>query len=173
MKNEIKMRTRYHPPRASGQPPSWLMLLLAILSISGAALAASALRGHANFAGRATLAPLNDDQVALELNVAGTATHLGKCTVRIQSLADVSGAGPTPIPPSTGVITAANGDTVSFTLTWTVHEVASGVFDVTGRMHITGGTGRFTDATGSGEYRGRLDANKRTCAFEGTYELFR
>ncbi len=173
MKKEIEMRTQRHSQPTGGQLRYWLMLLLAILCVAGAALAAGALRGHANFAGRATLTPLTNNQVALELNVAGTATHLGKCTVRIQSLADVSGSGPTPIPPSTGVITAANGDTVSFTLTWTVDEVVSGVFDVIGRMQITGGTGRFTDATGSGAYEGRLDANNGTCAFDGSYELLR
>jgi hypothetical protein len=129
--------------------------------------------GRGSFTGRATLTPMGGDQVALELNVAGNVTHLGKCTLRIHSLADVSGAVPIPLPPSTGVITAANGDTVSFTLRWTVQEVASGVFDVLGPLEITGGTGRFRGVTGSGEYGGRLDANTGACAFEGTYELLR
>lgn len=173
MKSNINTTTDRYPWPTNSQSRYWLMLLLAIFSIAGVALAASALRGQASFTGRATFTPLNGNQVALELNVAGNVTHLGKSTVRIQSLADVSGSGPTPIPPSMGVITAANGDTVSFTLTWTVDEASSGVFDVLGLIHITGGTGRFTAATGSGEYEGRLDANNGTCVFEGSYELFR
>ena len=140
---------------------------------AGGALAAHAIHGKASFRGTATLTPISSNQVDLELNVAGNATHLGKSTVRIHSLADVSGSVPKPLPPSTGVITAANGDTISFTLKWEVSEAAPGVFDVVGPLQITGGTGRFAGASGSGEYAGRLNANTGTCAFAGSYDLFR
>lgn len=148
------------------------LLLLGTLC-AGGALAAHAIHGKASFSGHATLTPISGNQVDLELNVAGNVTHLGKSTVRIHSLADVSGSVPQPLPPSTGVITAANGDTISFTLKWEVSEAAPGVFDVVGPLDITGGTGRFAGVSGSGEYAGRLNANTGTCAFAGSYDLSR
>ena len=172
MKRDNRTNTQSNPQLATARPRYGLTLLVAIVFIAGAALAANALRGQASFTGRATLTPLDGSRVDLVLNVTGNVTHLGKSTVSIHSLADVSGPAPKPLPPSTGVITAANGDTVAFTLRWTVHEVAPGVFDVLGPFDITGGTGRFMGAAGNGEYGGRLDANTGICAFAGSYELF-
>lgn len=79
--------------------------------------------------------------------------------MRIHSVADFSGATPRPVPPTTGLITAANGDTVSFTLRWAVAEGDPGVFNTSGPFTITGGTGRFAGAAGSGEYQGVVDTN--------------
>ena len=172
MKRDNPTNTLSNPQIAAARQRYGLRLLLAILFLAGAALAADALRGQASFTGRATLTTLGSNRVDLVLNVAGNVTHLGKSTVSIHSLADVSGPTPKPLPPSTGVITAANGDTVAFSLRWAVHEVAPGIFDVLGPFDITGGTGRFMRATGNGEYGGRLDANTGICAFAGSYELF-
>jgi hypothetical protein len=134
-----------------------VLLPLVGLCISGVGLAANAVRGHGSCTGRITSTPLGGGLVALDLDVAGTITHLGKSTVQIHTLADFSGAVPAPIPPTTGVVTAANGDTVSFTLKWSVEEVTPNVYLTTGPFEITGGTGRFAAATGGGEYRGLVN----------------
>ncbi len=153
------------------QSRGWLVLAPTILCIAGAALAATVLRGQGWFTGRATLTPMADGLVELSINASGIVTHLGKSTVQLHTVADFTGPLPTPIPPSTGVITAANGDTVSFTLRWTLREVSPGVFDTTGPFDITGGTGRFKRATGGGDYRGLVDTNDGDVSAEITGEL--
>src|SRR5947209_2482076 len=106
MKRDNQTNAQSNPQIAAARQQSGLRLLLAILFLAGAALAADALRGQASFTGRATLTPLGSNRVDLVLNVAGNVTHLGKSTVSIHSLADVSGPAPKPVPPSTGAITA-------------------------------------------------------------------
>jgi hypothetical protein len=142
------------------------------MGIAGAALAATVvLRGHGAFVGQATLTPGDAGIVELEINATGIVTHLGKSKVRLHTVADFSGPLPTPIPPSTGVITAANGDTISFTLRWTLEEVSPGVFETVGPFTITGGTGRFKNATGGGDYSGLVDTVTGDAAAEITGEL--
>jgi hypothetical protein len=173
MKNENSIPSGGNPQMTTAQPRFWLMLMMALLCAAGAALAATALHGKGSFTGHAVLTPLGGNHVSLEINVAGNVTHLGKSTVRIHTLADFSGPVPTPIPPTTGVITAANGDTVSFTLRWAVGEVAPGVFDTVGPFTITGGTGRFRGATGSGDYQGRVDTRNGAVAAKISGDLVR
>ena len=186
-KNTQNMNAEITTTKVQSSPPAFLglekmshrvrlwplALLLTLLGVGGLALAASALKGKASLSGAAVLTPVSTNQVGLELNLTGIVTHLGKSAVRIHSLADVTGSTPNPIPPSTGTITSANGDDVTFTLTWNVSEVSPGVFAVAGAIHINGGTGRFTGATGRGDYHGVLDANTGACTFDGTYELLR
>jgi hypothetical protein len=141
-----------------GTPPRYgMILVLALFLVAGVALATKGLRGSGTLSGGVTLTPLLGDLVSMQVDVGGNVTHLGRSTVHIDSVADFSGTVPQPVPPSTGVITAANGDTLSFLLKWTVTEVAPGVFDVVGPFDVTGGTGRFRSATGSGDYRGLVD----------------
>lgn len=167
------MRTAVTMNPANTSRPSYWMSIVAILCLTGVALAANALHGRGSFEGETTFTPLGDGLVELSINVQGRVTHLGKSTVRIHTLADFSGPVPTPIPPSTGVITAANGDTISFTLKWTVEEVSPGVFDTNGPFTITSGTGRFHDATGGGDYRGIVDIISGETTAEITGELTR
>ena len=136
-----------------------LALGLALVCLTSVVFEAGALRGRGSFTGHASLTPLSGGQVEMQINVAGNVTHLGKSTVRIHSVADFSGPIPTPIPPTTGVITAANGDTVTFRLRWSVLEVAPGAYQTSGPFDITGGTGRFNNASGAGDYRGLVDIN--------------
>ena len=149
------------------------LLLPAMLCAAIAALAAHAVPGRGNVAGPVTVTPAGPGQVDLEINAAGIITHLGKSTVNLRLRADVSGSIPTPIPPSTGVVTAANGDTVTFTLRWTLEEVGPGVFVPSGPFTITGGTGRFRGASGGGEYDGFVDMNTGEATAEITGELAR
>ncbi len=173
MKTENQTRNDDRLKTTPVQSGKWILPLFAILCLVGAALAATVLRGHGSFTGQVTQTPLAGGLVDLEMNITGIVTHLGKCTGRLHTVADFGGALPTPVPPTTGVITAANGDTVSFIARWTVQEVSSGVFETAGPFEITGGTGRFKGATGGGDYRGLVDTNSGdvTCDMAGELRL--
>jgi len=151
----------------------WVGIFILCLTGSAFAVAAGSLRGRGSFTGQATLTPLAGAQVELQIDVVGNVTHLGKCAVRIHSIADFSGPVPTPMPPTTGVITAANGDTIAFGLRWTVQEVSPGVFETSGPFDITGGTGRFKNASGGGDYRGLVDTNNGNVTAEMLGKLIR
>jgi hypothetical protein len=149
------------------------LFLPAILCVAIAALAARAVPGRGSVAGDVTVTPAGPGQVDLEVNAEGIITLLGKSTLNLRLRADVSGPIPTPIPPSTGVVTAANGDTVIFTLRWTLEEVAPGVFVPSGPFTVSGGTGRFSGATGGGDYHGLVDMNSGEATAEFTGQLAR
>lgn len=85
----------------------------------------------------------------------GNFTHLG----RFQGVVDLA--------TSTAVWTAANGDTVTNQTTAfvLVEEVAPGVFRYEQTLVITGGTGRFANATGSATATGLIDVT--TGAYDG------
>lgn len=98
------------------------------------------------------------------MHAQGVVNHLGRSTLHLQSQADISGVLPTPIPPTTGVVTAANGDEITFVLRWTAQPAGSGAFHMVGPYEITGGTGRFAGARGGGTYSGLVDLNAETVA---------
>jgi len=80
----------------------------------------------------------------------GNASHLGNTTaVSNDELVNLlSGAGT-----ATFVLTGANGDTVTISTSFQVTQVAGGV-TFAGTYTVTGGTGRFDGATGSGAASG-------------------
>jgi hypothetical protein len=173
MSTEYRIETVRSSQTLTVPRPRWLALLLTTVCLGSLALAGNVLRGHGSFTGRATVTPLSGTQADLVIQAGGNVTHLGKSTVRLHTVADFSGAVPTPIPPSTGVIRAANGDTVSFTLKWSVTESAPNVFRTTGPFTIVGGTGRFAGASGGGDYDGIVDLNTGGVSAEITGELAR
>jgi hypothetical protein len=134
-----------------------LLLVLAAISLAGIALAGTSVRGHGTCTGDITLMPIGGGKVEIQINTTGNITHLGKSTVSVHSIADFNPAVPIPVLPSTGRVTAANGDLIFFTLRWTAQTIDSGVFNVTGPFDVTEGTGRFNGVAGSGTYRGRID----------------
>src|SRR5919109_2298120 len=76
----------------------------------------------------------------------GTATYLGKFTEHITLQVDI------PTSHATGIatFTAANGDTLTATVDGQATPTTTpGVVSIVERYTITGGTGRFADATGS------------------------
>jgi hypothetical protein len=148
-----------------------LLALFTVVLAAGVALAAAALRGRGLLVGRVTPTDLGGGHVDLAIAGKGHISHLGRSTFSLHLVADFSGPEPAPVPPTEGLITAANGDRVSFTVSgWTAVEVAPNSFRVEGPFQITGGTGRFQSATGSGFYRGGVDLNTRVAAakIEGT-----
>jgi len=154
MKNLLYARTPHGPRRKAGS-------LLAALALAGLAAgtvwAAATIRGSGTCAGTLTLTPLSGSHMAVEINVAGNIMHLGKSKITLHSVADFSTSPPSPVPPTTGIVTAANGDLIKFTLKWTPTPLAPGVFVFTGPFTIVEGTGRFLGAGGGGEYRGVID----------------
>ena len=106
----------------------------------------------AELTGSANLTP-TDDACVLRNDETGSgeATHLGSFTWRDVELVDFCA-----IPGGVSVVgqftmTAANGDLLHGELATTGVFDQDGTLDIQGDYVLTGGTGRFVDATGSGE----------------------
>jgi hypothetical protein len=119
------------------------MAVLAVM-VLGALVAPGALAAQPN-----TLVPLRGDFAGAGAEFSGNFSHLG----RFDGLADLGAF--------TATWTAASGDTVtnmttSFVIDFT-DEVAPGVYSYEQTIVITGGTGRFQDATGEASITGTID----------------
>lgn len=96
-----------------------------------------------------------------DVNGTGNATHLGR-------LAHSGSAVITSLVPGgfvnvlTETLTAANGDTLTLVCTEVATEVSPGVFHGVDSWVVTGGTGRFSGATGSGTAETEIDLNQGT-----------
>ena len=69
--------------------------------------------------------------------------------------------------------TAANGDIVTTAITMQLCPIAPGIYHGIGTYIVTGGTGRFANATGSGVFDGTGNFNTGTiiCALTGTISI--
>ena len=69
--------------------------------------------------------------------------------------------------------TAANGDTVTTAITMQLCPIAPGIYHGVGTYIVTGGTGRFANATGSGVFEGTGNFNTGTiiCALTGNISI--
>jgi hypothetical protein len=112
----------------------------------------------------------------------GLSSHMGK----IASAGTFFNVGNSPIPPTLppptcpngfngrieGTATAANGDVLNYVLVaeFCPNPDASGVFNGLGTYTITGGTGRFAEAKGEGDFIGLADfvALTYNCLLSGT-----
>ena len=106
--------------------------------------------------------------VQLNCNVSGTATHLGNVSGPLTRIQDHQGNFG-----STAVFVGANGDSVFLTING--HFESSGgsgkcVLTSTGTYTVTGGTGSFVNATGSGTITTQIDqcAGTATGTYTGT-----
>jgi hypothetical protein len=106
------------------------------------------------------------------LQGSGTASHLGKSTMvgTVQVVGPASSCSDGFAAQLMITLTAANGDQLFLVVTDESCQVAPGMFEGTGTYEITGGTGRFADATGSGTFDGRGDFTTGTFiqTFDGT-----
>ena len=68
----------------------------------------------------------------------------------------------------TETFTAANGDTLTILCNQVIEEISPGVFHGTDTWTVIGGTGRFSDATGSGTGHTYVDLNAGTFTKELT-----
>jgi len=118
-----------------------------------------------NLEGEQTVTPLQPPLVAVSGAAAGNATHLGKYSVvfpHIVNFVTRTGQG-------TYTFTAADGSTLTATFTGQA-QGAPPVVSLEEHATITGGTGRFADATGSFVVQRTFDqaTGKTEGSFEGT-----
>jgi hypothetical protein len=95
--------------------------------------------------GTATVTPGTPPFLSVSLVGTGNATHLGRFTVEIPHVVNTTNR--TSV--GTYEFTAANGDTLTAGFTGQATLTSPGVLSVVETATITGGTGRFADATGS------------------------
>ena len=95
--------------------------------------------------GTATITPGTPPFLSVPIEGTGNATHLGRFTVEIPHVVNTTNRTST----GTYEFTAANGDTLTAGFTGQATLTAPGVLSVVETATITGGTGRFADATGS------------------------
>jgi len=136
--------------QAVGQTLYRCLLALLFISLVMGSSIFSATPAHA-----ADFVPLKGRFAGAGADFSGNFTHIGN----FQGVVDLEA--------STAVWTAANGDTItnqttSFEL---VEEVSPGVFRYEQTLVITGGTGRFANATGSATATGLI--NGVTGAYDG------
>ena len=103
----------------------------------------------------------------------GRATHLGKVTLSTSELVDFTASpGSGTIRGGEMVMVAANGDELYWDYSGNgLLPDADGVVSFGGTFTITGGTGRFSDATGGGTFEGEGNvAGDAVVSYEGTIE---
>lgn len=98
-----------------------------------------------SLAGTATITPGTPPFLSVSIEGTGNATHLGRFTVEIPHVVNATNRTST----GTYEFTAANGDTLTAGFTGQATLTAPGVLSIVEIATITGGTGRFADATGS------------------------
>jgi hypothetical protein len=105
------------------------------------------------------------------LSAAGVATHLGAATAHgILASAPSASCDDGLSIGIHDILAAANGDQVAITVMLEACPTAPGVVQASGTYVVTGGTGRFTGASGGGDYVGVADFNtgRFSCALTGT-----
>jgi hypothetical protein len=122
--------------------------LVAAFAVSLASVAVSAVAAETPFKG--TVSAVETGTVVpptrfLEREGGGTATYLGKYTEHITMQINL----PTRHSMGAATFTAANGDTLTATVEGQATPASPGVLSIVEVYSITGGTGRFADATGS------------------------
>ena len=108
---------------------------------SGAAVAVP-LRGQ--FEGTATVTPLDPPFAQVNVSATGQASHLGRFTLEIPHVVNFATRSAT----GTMTLTAANGDTLTASFTGQ-SQIAEPLVTIVETATVTGGTGRFADASGS------------------------
>jgi hypothetical protein len=116
--------------------------------------------------GTATITPGTPPFVSVSIEGTGNATLLGRFTVANLHVVNTTNRTAT----GTYEFTAANGDTLTAGFTGQATPTAPGVLSIVETATITGGTGRFADATGSFTVERLFNqvTGMTTGSFEGT-----
>jgi hypothetical protein len=134
----------------------WASLALAVFAFVSALApipvhAGSQVPFRLTWAADITISPLAPPLVAVAGLGAGRATHLG--ALAAQSISETVN-----LDTGEGIaayrFTAANGDDVLVTFVFVAIPSGPGTYDIQGIWQVTGGTGRFDGASGSGTYTG-------------------
>ena len=129
-------------------------LAVAAFAFAGAASAEHAVPFKGSFSGTATISG-----AVVSIAASGQATHLGRSS---QTLVATLTPGPGPFCQTTvgtGVLTAANGDQIFVSASGTACvNPSTGVIHIAGTQTITGGTGRFQNASGTLTVSGTADS---------------
>lgn len=133
--------------------------VLLLAATSAGAAGSQQIPFNASFSGTATSSPDSSSFVGK-----GNATHMGHITT--SGVADnfrPDGSCPGGVAnTNTETLTAANGDTLTITSQDVACPTAPGVYHGAGQWTVTGGTGRFGDASGHGSYDGSANFNAQT-----------
>lgn len=138
-------------PMTPTSPTSLSSASLSIASSEANATGAGVLSNnqHVPFKGKlegtATITPGTPPFLSVSIEGTGNATHLGRFTVEIPHVVNTTNRTST----GTYEFTAANGNTLTAAFTGQATLTAPGVLSIVETATITGGTGRFADATGS------------------------
>ena len=146
---------------------SLALAIEAVLGLAGPAAAGEQVPFKGSLAGDVTITPLDPPFLSVLVDATGNATQLGQFTLTIPHI--VNPANGTAI--GSYEFTAANGDTLFADFTGQATPTATpGVLYIEETATITGGTGRFADATGSFTVERLFDtiALTTTGSFEGT-----
>ena len=130
-------------------------LVLALTSLApSAVLAESDVPVRATWESQISFTPLGWPLFAVSGLGAGQALHLGDMTAQsiteVVNLATGEGA-------ASYRFTAANGDDVFLTFVFLGIPTSPTAFSIAGVWQVTGGTGRFEGASGSGTYTGQVE----------------
>jgi hypothetical protein len=125
-----------------------LVLALAALSPTSAAAKAGGTDRPVKGTASGTVTGKLGSPLDLTIDLTGVATHLGKYSVHVEAVGVISGG--EVLVDGTFTVVAANGDRLTGTATSTsqLSQLAE-VHTTTAFLTITGGTGRFADASGT------------------------
>ena len=141
------------------------LAVVAATAVSLASIAVSAVAAETPFKGTANAVETSQGFpiVTVTRNGTGTATYLGKYTSHVTLQVNVLTARAT----GAATFTAANGDTLTTTVDGRSTLIAPGVLSIVEVYTITGGTGRFADATGT--FTGEIIVTQATGVSTGTF----
>jgi hypothetical protein len=124
------------------------LAVIAVAAVSLTSIAASAVAAETPFKGTVnadeTVVP-SPPTASLNRDGTGTATYLGRYTEHIVMTINL----PTLSSTGTATFTAANGDTLTATVVGQATRTGPTTLSIVEVYTITGGTGRFADATGT------------------------
>lgn len=146
-------------------------LLALALSLVGPVSAADQLAFKGRLTGTVAVTPLTPPMATVLVEATGNATQIGRFSLEIPHVVNQAvrtGAG-------SYVFTAANGDMLTAAFTGAATLIAPGVLATHEVAIVTGGTGRFANATGSftADRIFYIATGQTVGAFEGTVSLSR
>ena len=143
------------------------LALLALFALARPAAAGEQVPFKGTLDGDVTHTAVDPHTDYVVVEATGTASHLGQFTLTVPHLVNTT----TRTAAGTYEFTAANGDTLTGEFTGASTPTAvPGVISIVEHVTITGGTGRFADATGTFTIHRVLDQNSGVSSgsFEGT-----